>query len=122
MELEMRRRFWVGFVGALTLLTVGAGGYMATSTRVDGFDAAKWKAQENNTARNNPRQGMVRDLEKELRQGMTRDEVVALLGKPDLTEQSRYVYEIGASMLDSLYFVIEFDTDGKLRRHFIEQS
>ena len=118
----MRRRFWVGLGGALTLLTLGAGGYMATITSVDGFDAAKWKAQENNTARNNPRQGMIRDLEKELRPGMTRDEVVALLGKPDLTEESRYVYELGASSLDSLYFVIEFDTDGKLQRHFIEQS
>jgi hypothetical protein len=116
----MARKVWIGIGGAGVLLALGAGGYMATTT-AGGFDSDRWKALRHSTARENPRAGMIGDLQKQLRLGMTPDEVVGLLGQPDTTEGNRYVYRIGTSAfgVDYEYFVVEFGADGKLVRHSI---
>jgi outer membrane protein assembly factor BamE (lipoprotein component of BamABCDE complex) len=118
------RKVWVSiFIGGAVLM-LGAGSYMA---RGGDFDSNQWKALQNSTARDNPRAGMISDLQKRvLRTGMTRAELIALLGEPDLTESegNRYVYEIGTSAfgVDYEYFVIEFDSAGKLLRHSIRRG
>lgn len=120
------RNIWIGLCGAGVVLTLGAGGYMATTTMTTagGFDSDKWKALRSSTERDNPRSRMLGDLKKELRQGMTRDAVVALLGEPEIKEGARYVYAIGASAfgVDYEYFVIEFDAGGNLLRHSITRG
>ena len=98
---------------------------MATSGGAGQFDSAKWKAQQDSTARNNPRAGMIGDLQQRVLQvGMTREQVVVLLGKPDTTEGNRYVYDIGTSAfgVDYEFFVVEFDGEGKLLRHSITRG
>jgi hypothetical protein len=118
------RKTWIGICGAGAVLVLGAGGYMATTTMVAGFDSAKWKALRSSTERENPRSRMVSKLQQELRTGMTQDEVVALLGEPEIKEGARYVYSIGASPfgVDYEYFVVEFGADGKVLRHMITRG
>jgi hypothetical protein len=117
------RKIWIGACGAGMLLVLGAGGYM-TTTIAGGFDSDRWKALRNSDARENPRARMLGDLKDRLRQGMTRDEVVALLGEPETKEGVRFVYAIGTSAfgVDYEYFVVEFDVDGKLTRHSITRG
>jgi hypothetical protein len=117
------RKVWIGVVGASVLLVLGAGGYMATTVAGD-FDSARWKALRSSTARDNPRAGMIGELKERLRPGMTQEEVVALLGEPERKDGPRYVYAIGTSAfgVDYEYFVVEFDADGKLKRHAIERG
>src|SRR5262249_51200547 len=117
------RKTWIALCGAGVMLILGAGAYMTTLTAGD-FDSDKWKALRSSTARNNPRAGMVSDLQPQLRPGMTRDEVVTLLGEPEVKEGARYVYSIGTSAfgVDYEYFVVEFDADGKLLRHMITRG
>jgi hypothetical protein len=95
---------------------------MATTAR--GFDSDKWKAQRHSGARDNPRAGMLRELEKLLRAGMTQNEVLALLGEPDSKRGTRFTYDLGAPGfgVDYQYFNIEFDAGGKLVRRWIEQG
>jgi hypothetical protein len=118
------RKTWIGLCGAGAALVLGAGGYMATTTMTAGFDSDKWKALRSSTARENPRSRMVSKLEQELRPGMTQDEVLALLGEPEIKEGVRYVYSIGASPfgVDYEYFAVEFDAEGKLLRHMITRG
>jgi hypothetical protein len=115
----MTRKILIGVGGATALLALAAGGYMATTA--GSFDSERWKAQRNSAARENPRAGMLGNLKDRLRPGMTRDEVVALLGEPEAKEKedTRYVYDLGASAfgVDYEYYVVEFDADGKVVRH-----
>jgi len=119
----MTRKIWIGVCGAGVLLVLGAGGYMATTVAGE-FDANRWKALRSSTARENPRAGMIGALKDRLRAGMTRDEVVALLGEPETKDGPRYVYAIGTSAfgVDYEYFVVEFDADGKVTRHMITRG
>src|SRR5262245_3420837 len=93
----MTRKILIGVGGATALLALAAGGYMATTA--GGFDSDRWKAQRNSAARDNPRAGMLGNLKDRLRPGMTRQEVVTLLGEPEATEKdgTRYVYDLGMS-------------------------
>lgn len=118
-------RTGIAICGAGALLLLGAGGYVMTTT-AGGFDSDKWKAaQQAGHARDNPRAGMVRELKAQLHPGMTKAEVIALLGQPDTEEKpGRFVYALGMAKfaVDYEYYVIEFDRDGKLARHFLEQG
>jgi hypothetical protein len=114
----------IAVCGASALLLLGAGGYVMTTT-AGGFNSDQWKAQYSSRARDNPRAGMVTELEGQLRPGMTRTEVVALLGEPETEEEpARYVYALGMSRfgLDYEYFIVEFDREGKLVRHFLKRG
>jgi hypothetical protein len=75
------------------------------------FDAAQWKAV-GNTCMSNKRLLMVDDLRQDyLRQGMTRGEVRALLGKPNSIWRDRglwWEWPIGMSFADCLVFSIRF--------------
>jgi len=116
------RKAWIGICGVLLAFAAAAGGYMATTAL--GFDSEKWKAQRHSSARDNPRAGMLRELEKRLHPGMTQGEVLALLGEPDSKRGTRFTYDLGAPGfgVDYQYFNIEFDAGGKLVRHWIEQG
>lgn len=116
------RRTSIGLGLATMLLALGAGGYVATTAR--GFNSDKWKAQRHSGARDNPRAGMLGELKKLLRAGMTQDEVLVLLGEPDSKQGTRFTYDLGAPgfAVDYEYFHIDFDADGKLVRHWIEQG
>lgn len=120
------RKTWIGLCGAGAVLTLGAGGYMATTTMTtaQSFDSAKWKALRDSTERENPRSRMVGALKQHLRHGMRQDEVVALLGEPEIKEDARYLYAIGASAfgVDYEYYTVEFDADGTLLRHSITRG
>jgi hypothetical protein len=120
----MTRKTWIGLCGAGAVLVLGAGGYMAATTIANSFDSGKWKALRNSKERDNPRARMVGELKQQLRPGMTQDEVVTLLGEPEIKEGARYIYAIGASAfgVDYEYFVVEFDTSGKLLRHSITRG
>jgi hypothetical protein len=123
-ESMMKRKTWIGLCGAGVALMIGAGGYMAATTFANSFDTSKWKALRNSKERDNPRSRMVGELKQQLRQGMTQNDVVALLGEPEIKEGTRYIYAIGASAfgVDYEYFVVEFDASGKLLRHSITRG
>src|SRR5258708_38948647 len=81
-----------------------------------GFDAARWQAQRGSEARDNPRAGMVGDLERLLRPGMTRAEVAALLGMPESQTGRRWIHDLGARAYgaDYEYYGIEVGDGGRL--------
>jgi outer membrane protein assembly factor BamE (lipoprotein component of BamABCDE complex) len=74
--------------------------------------------------RDNPRAGMLGELEKLLHVGMTQNEVLALLGEPDSKRDRVFTYNLGMHpyRIDNEYFNIDFDADGRLVRYWIEQA
>jgi outer membrane protein assembly factor BamE (lipoprotein component of BamABCDE complex) len=109
-----RRRWFLGM--ALALLTA-LGVYLVATSQTGAFDSEQWKAHRGSTARNNPRMGMVVELQrKHLRPGMSRDEVQRLLGEPDDRQGDNEVYELGASPIGVSYeyFIVDYDSAGKV--------
>jgi hypothetical protein len=84
------------------------------------FDSDAWKSQRGVAATDNRRGGMLPAMEKVLHTGMTRDEVVALLGEPDIsdTQTGADQYELGLAGygVDEEYYEIRY-RDGKLESH-----
>ncbi len=84
------------------------------------FDSNAWKSQSNAAPRDNKRGQMVATLEKNLRTGMSRDEVIGLLGEPDSTDADTAtdVYELGVAAygVDEEFYEIQY-RDGKLAAH-----
>jgi len=116
------RKAWIGIVGAAMLATFAA--VVAVRAYSPGFDPARWQAQRNSEAHDNPRGAMVSDLMQRLHPGMTRSEVLALLGEPETQDGARFTYALGASAygIDYEFFVIEFDGDGRLVRHALTRG
>lgn len=101
-----------GFLLALLALATAAA---AQET----FDAAAWRAAKDRPGPESPRAAMVEDLQQRvLRDGATRDEIVALLGPPDDERGGRLVYLIGAPGMgvDLEGLVLLFDEEGRLTR------
>lgn len=66
--------------------------------QAESFDAATWKAQRGNLARDNPRSAMVTALERSVTlKGMARDDTRRLLGEPDRSDSDADEYLLGAS-------------------------
>lgn len=83
------------------------------------FDQEAWRAQHNSSDPDNPRGKMVADLQRRcLRKGMTRQEVLDLLGEPDFAkEPTLFMYNLGAwsgFRIDYDTLDVHFDTDGRL--------
>ena len=83
-------------------------------------DSAAWKSQRGADTLNNRRNTMVAAVEKTIRTGMSRDEVIALLGEPDIVdaEASTDTYELGAARfgVDEEYYEIRYE-HGKVAAH-----
>ncbi len=80
------------------------------------FDADAWKAQKGVKTSENRRAALVPALERELRVGMTRDEVRALLGEPDSTTDQSDTYRLGVAPLgiDPEFYRITYDAQGRV--------
>jgi hypothetical protein len=107
------------------VLLAAATAQMYSTAGLDKFDSTAWKAQHTNESFKNPRSGMIPALKKELRPGVTRADVEALLGEPEAREgNNRYHYWIGAGGfgVDFDEFVIEFDDADKLERYFVRRG
>lgn len=63
---------------------------------------------------------MVPDLETRLRPGMSRDEILELLGPPESAGDNLLIYELGVSGygVDFDHYMLEFDDDGALVRYW----
>ena len=106
-------------------LLVVAGAVMVTQSNSGGFDSKAWQAQRGKHERDNPRAGMVVPLTRDhLRAGMRRAEVKALLGEPDQRRGQSDVYELGVSPVgvDEEYFVVEYDSDGKVTQFRVSRG
>lgn len=94
----------------------------APSTR---FDAAAWKSQRGVPEQKNLRNGMAVAAREQLRVGMTREAVVALLGEPDFRKDAGRidVYAIGASPLgiDPQYLELTY-RDGRLASSVLAEA
>lgn len=84
------------------------------------FDSSAWKSQRGATGKDNTRGRMVATLEKSLHAGMSRDDVIRLLGEPDSTDADTAtdVYELGVAAygIDEEFYEIQYQ-DGKLVSH-----
>jgi hypothetical protein len=84
------------------------------------FDSTTWKSQRGAAPRDNSRGQMVAVLEKSLHTGMSRDDVVKLLGEPDSTDADTAtdVYELGVAAygVDEEFYEIQYQ-DGKIAAH-----
>ncbi len=83
-----------------------------------GFDAERWKAQRGLDLRDNPRQGMMREVRALLHPGLSKAEVLNLLGEPDRRQDNRFEYDLGMRPLGIDYqsLVLDFDASGRLLR------
>lgn len=79
------------------------------------FDSTTWKAQRGVDLRENKRLAMVDDLEAKLHTGMSRREVLDLLGPPDASDQKKGIdtYELGVSSvgIDGEVYRVEYKDD-----------
>ena len=89
--------------------------FSACSMQTDTFDSAQWKSQRGVAALDNKRGGMVDKLEANVRVGMSRAEVVALLGEPDSGKETGVEkYMLGLAMgPDEQYYEIRY-SEGKV--------
>lgn len=90
---------------------------MQTTTQ---FDSSAWKSQRGVDAQQNQRGPMVASAEKAVHVGMSRDEVIALLGEPDIRDAAAAtdLYELGVARygIDEEFFEITYQ-DGKVASH-----
>lgn len=108
------RKIWLGIAGAATLAaSAAAGGQMTVATSV-AFDSSAWKAEAGNRKAKNSRGGMVADVEKSLRPGMRRQDVEAMLGKPDEFFKL-HIYGQPATGKALHAKAVRFGPDGKVR-------
>jgi outer membrane protein assembly factor BamE (lipoprotein component of BamABCDE complex) len=91
------------------------------------FDKATW-LENDNSNHDNPRFGMVEDIRNNyLKLGMTKKEVVDLLGLPqyDTTQSAfEYQYKIGSNPgmhIDPYFLIIDFDSKGQFFNSRIEE-
>lgn len=84
------------------------------------FDSDAWKSQRGVDAPDNRRNTMVGSLEKVIHTGMARDEVVRLLGEPDIVDETAAteIYELGAARfgIDEEFYEIRYE-NGKVASH-----
>jgi hypothetical protein len=89
------------------------------------FDADVWRAQRGSNALDNPRVGQVVALERShMRPGMSRAEVIELLGEPDRRLPRSDHYKLGASPVgvDFETYVIEYDDHDRVTSFGIRRS
>lgn len=84
------------------------------------FDSNAWKSQRGVGARDNQRGGMVSSVEKAVQAGMSREDVIRLLGEPDSSDAATAtdVYELGVARygIDEEFYEITY-RDGKVASH-----
>lgn len=84
------------------------------------FDTAAWKSQRGVAAQQNQRGPMLASAENAVQAGMSRDEVIALLGEPDIRDAAAAtdLYELGVARygIDEEFFEITYQ-DGKVASH-----
>ena len=84
------------------------------------LDSTAWKSQRGVSAKENQRGPMVSSVEKAVQTGMSRDEVIRLLGEPDSSDAASAtdVYELGVARygIDEEFYEIKY-LDGKVASH-----
>ncbi|MFP5270146.1 hypothetical protein [Coleofasciculus sp.] len=98
---------------------------MSTTISTGNFDSALWRAQYKKYQRDNPRIGMVPDLEREvLHKRMSREVVREILGRPEQVRENADLYYLGVSPfgLDYEQYVIEYDPENKVVKFFISRG
>ena len=84
------------------------------------FDSAAWKSQRGVAAQQNQRGPMLTSAEKAVHTGMSRDEVIRLLGEPDISDAASAtdVYELGVARygIDEEFYEVKYQ-DGKVASH-----
>lgn len=84
------------------------------------FDSSAWKSQRGVGAQQNQRGPMVASVEKAIHAGMSRDDVILLLGEPDTSDAatSTDVYELGVARygIDEEFYEIRYQ-GGKVESH-----
>jgi hypothetical protein len=80
------------------------------------FDSDAWKAQKGAKITENRRAALVPALEREMRVGMTRNEVRELLGEPDSTTDRSDTYRLGVAPfgIDPEFYRITYDAQGRV--------
>jgi hypothetical protein len=87
------------------------------------FNQSLWAAYSGSTDPNNPRGQMYEDLTtKNLKKGMSKQDVLTLLGEPDFSkEEAVFKYNLGAwsgFRIDYDSLDIAFDQDGKVKAFY----
>lgn len=87
-----------------------------TPEAVSKFDRQAWLDAEGESSR----QKMIQSLENELKPGMTVEEVVELIGKPDTTidraSNKEYIYSLGRGLIDYEEYRVIFDDAWKVTK------
>ncbi len=89
-----------------------------TMQQTPAFDSQAWQSQRGADPQQNRRGTMVEAVEGVVRAGMTRAEVVALLGEPDSADPGTDIYELGVSPvgIDEEYYEVGYE-DGRVSSH-----
>jgi hypothetical protein len=93
-----------------------------------GFERAQWAASatrlltDPEAAYDSPREGMVDDvLAHELRPGMSRAAVRAMLGPADRTDELEWYYDAGWRSIDPCTLVITFSKQGTVQHYEVSE-
>lgn len=121
----MKRGCTIGLVALLLIGLVAAVVLYGVHRRYYGnirFNGTVWRRLANQGGMGNPRQRMVKDLrQRYLRNGMTRQEIRQLLGKPDYGSFSKdvdsyFIGVLGFMSVDASTLDIRYDSAGRVAR------
>lgn len=80
------------------------------------FDTDVWKADADCPDGSDRRSLMTNDLEQaHLRLGMTKEDVFALLGEPEIREDATFIYCLGRGLIDFDSYYIGFDAENRIK-------
>lgn len=87
--------------------------------KTNSFDTSRWVAEKGNFDRASARDDLMPAAVKQLRVGMTRDEVLRLFGEPDSRDEDTFSYYLGRDRLGMHFSAwdVHFDAQGRVHSH-----
>jgi hypothetical protein len=113
------------FSNIIVILIIGSFAYLTSPLWLGSVYEAELKFSKESwsDASKFNREGMARDLlSSEQLMFMSRSDVIALLGEPDLSSSSRLDYAVSQTTMDYIMLVILFDTNERVSEAFIYQN
>ena len=119
----MNRNFKIGLFSVVTLIIIGFA--LKCRTTPEEFNSSKWKNWEESEVEWSLRWDMLNSLRNNYElKGMTKSEILELLGEPDSQSISEFSYYLGMakSGIDTGTLTITFDETGKVTNYNVKRG
>lgn len=101
-----------GLATAAGILAASLSGVVVMRSAAETFDAATWRNSTGGGMDDSPRFDMVEEAAEQVRPGMSRADVVALLGEPSREEDGVLIWEAGFRTVQFAWLEVRLDEGG----------